>query len=39
VGVAGSGEHPGSIPRRRGATDVHPLGGAATAPTGTQPSD
>ena len=36
--VTGSGEHPGSIPRRGGATDVHPLGGAPTAPTGYLPA-
>ncbi|TWF80880.1 hypothetical protein FHX44_116823 [Pseudonocardia hierapolitana] len=34
VGVAGSGEHPRSIPLRSGAMVVHPLGGTATAPTG-----
>jgi hypothetical protein len=32
--IAGSGEHPGSLSRRRGAAAVHPPGGGAAAPIG-----
>jgi hypothetical protein len=36
AGITGSGEHPGSIPRRHGATQFHPVGGGIAAPTGRE---